>query len=589
MSSSWSYDSFPLKRADANTQGDDYQYVIQSLDAAIRHAFGFPTGVQLTPAFSISEDGDVEVLVGLSIGSTVLIDEIVDEISTTPSTDDDGRLANVEAIRTFMADYVDTYLAATDLFVEKAGSTMTGALVADGGITGTTSLSLTNVVFASAPSLGTFALQGGGFDLIQYQTSSGVIVGDSSQATRFLGSGTRPLYNGGNIALVSDLVDAAGMVLAYVPKIGGEFTGMVEFANGLRTSSGVDYEMEYNSGANSFSALAVGTDADGDVVMDSGNGVHQFTGDIQVTEHVQLDGGSGFVDILGYASAQVQVGNATLALNVLGNAARPLYNGAALALYTDAGGNYSAGAGITISALGGGAEEISLSTNGITATNMPVGNNGEYSRLGPTGTLVWDSLDIVGGTGIAVNEDAGTKQITVSIDNLGVDTAQLAADAVTAAKLADDAVVFANIDASAPAGGFVAGSTYTLSSTDSVLAWQRGGDLLGTVELITGSKNVTESGHAYPTPVSIKSGSNGPYIIENIGYTARRDGPVYTVTVYIYVDGTLISTGSLSDVGDYINYPLLCKETFDIKAHNGFGATAPNEGGTVGWTISRMN
>ena len=149
MADSWMYDGFPLKRADETTRGDDYQYVIQSLDAAIRHVFNFPAGVSITPPFSINENGDVEILETLTIGSDVPISEIVDEIPQIAEEGDDARLANVTAIRDFTSQFVDDYLTAQGLFVLRSGDTMTGQLIADGGISATDELDLDKAVFTS--------------------------------------------------------------------------------------------------------------------------------------------------------------------------------------------------------------------------------------------------------------------------------------------------------------------------------------------------------------------------------------------------------------------------------------------------------
>jgi hypothetical protein len=605
MTTSWLYDGFPLKRADENTQGDDYQYVIQSLDAAIRHTFGLPTGEEMTPAFSITAEGAVEVLVSLAIGTDVTIDEIVDTIPTAATSEDDEQLATVGAIRTFLGDYVDSYLASTDLFVEKDGDTMTGQLIANGGISATTALNLENVVFTSAPKLGTdLALQSStGADLIKF--SGGALVGDSEKSLLFTGSGTRPTYKGSNIALVEDLVDATGLVLAYVPQIGGTFTGSVEFANGLSLSSGLGITMEYNSGASSFILAQVGTDAIGDVEFDSAGDIFRFKGDVRVDEALQLYDGASWVDAVTYNSG-IEVGEATEALKLVGSEGRPTYNGTDLALSTDISSLFQAGAGITFSALGASATEIGITTNGINATMMPVGNNGEYLRLSPVGLLIWDSLDITAGTGMAVSEDAGTKQITVSIDSLGVDTAQIAADAVTIAKMADDSVAEDQIAATDPTAGFVAGQLYGLFyDYGTGLVWQRGGELLGTAELVGPSYSGSPGYFAatYVTqgtegsPDKEYTASSGPYVITEAVWLGDKPGNDASVYLLIQADGVEVykndkgGDGGAKDYGStdeepYLRGAIIAKESISIKL---WATGTAAEGGYVRIAVQRMN
>jgi hypothetical protein len=564
------YDGFPLRRADANTRGDDYQYVIQSLDAAIRHTFGLPTGVSMTPAFSIDEDGHVEILKTLTIGSDVQIDEIIDSIPTSAVAGEDEQLATVNALRGFIGDAVEVYLLSLDTFVLKAGDTMTGALTANGGITAATDLDITNALFVNDPRLDSgVALRSDGAALVQYD--GGVLVGDASKTLRMTGSATRPTYKGSNLALVSDFVDMGGITLDYVPKIGGDFSGLVGFEAGLRIASANQIVMDYNAGADDFVLAEVGTDALGDVVFDSGAGTHRFTGDLRIDEALQLDTGSGFVDILTYTAVQVQLGNAGADLAFLGADSRPLYNGADLALLTDLSGIYIAGAGISLTP-SGGSTEIAIETNGINISHMPIGDYGEYLRISSIGILEWDSLDIVSGTGMSVTEDPVTKQITVAIENLGVDTAQLAADAVDGTKIADDAIGLEHIDAS---GNTDPAETYSLTVTGSTLAWAEGsggggsGGLLSTKEF--DSYQISIGGGGAEKTVEY---SNGPYIIYSISCVS---GSAWGATYKISIDNEPdVLTGGFNDADTEIrseeDIPIFAAETISVYIKSGSGA-----------------
>jgi len=575
MADTWMYDGFPLKRADENTRGDQYPYVIQSLDAAIRHALGFPTGVSLTPAFSITVDGDVEILQSLSLGSDIAIDEIVDEIAEVASSVDDGQLANVTAIRAFTSDFIDTYLQAQGLFVEKAGDTMTGALIANGGITAAVDLDITKALFKDNPRLDTgIALESENAELIQYD--SGVRVGDVTKSLRLTGAAGRPEYKGESVALLSDI---AGTIpgLDYVPAAGGQFDGLVTHDASIRFTAGNGIDFEWDTGGSFFTLAVVGDDALGNVVFDSGSGDFEFEGSVEA-ETFDLDIEGSVENVLAYTSSEVQVGHASVDINLLGLASRPLYNGFDIALTSDIAGTFVEGSGITFEDLGGGVSEINITTNGITSAHLPIGNNGEYPRLSPGGVTIWGSLDVIAGAGMVVNEDGGTKQLTVSIDDLGVDTAQLADDAVTLAKLADDAVDFTNINATR---GLDVDVQYSLTQTNDTLEWVKGaaGGVLGSTELIEEDSGSTAS----DTYIEFMNVTDGPYILEKVhggGTTAQQ---YHQAWFQIWVDGVLViedyayGYSSRGDVllgdGGYYAFPLFAKESLVIKVKSFYDAS----------------
>lgn len=535
MADSWMYDAFPLKRADGTTRGDDYQYVIQSLDAALRHTFGFPVGVSITPPFSISESGDVEILQTLSIGSAVPIDEIVGAITTSAEDEDDSRLASVTALRAFTAEYIDNYLTSEELFVLRAGDSMTGALVADGGITASSELAISKAVFATDPMLGAgIALQSyGGVDLIQF--NSAVVVGDLTEPLSMTGSGGRPLYKGENVALVSDIVGSIpGM--DYVPDAGGTFDGLVTFDGGILISYGNSITMEWNTGASNFVVAEVGTDAIGDVVFAAGDDTFDFLGDVQAVAF-DLDIGTR-ENVLYFSSGDVKVGDVSVGIDLIGDTARPLYNGAALAMLTDTTGSIQAGSGITFT--GADPTDISVTENGITAFHLPASpEEGKYLRLNSTPEVYWSGLDIVAGAGspdaLVVSENGTTKQITIDINNLGVDTAQLAVDAVTQIKIADDAIGYKEFDADRGTPDTSDGLyLLTVDTVDGVgtLEWQKGGaaGVLGTIEVIAEyDENSTTD---YEEVVSL---ANGPYVITKVWYTILASPQ--TGMVEVVIDG----------------------------------------------------
>lgn len=585
----WMYDGFPLKRADASTPGDDYHYVIQSLDAAIRHVFGIPTGTSLTPAFSIDSDGAVEILKSLSIGTEVLIDEIVDSIPTSLASDEDEQLATVNAIRGFIAEYVLNFLTDQDTFVEKAGDTMTGQLIANGGITGAGYLEIQNARFGGAqhPTLDYNTIlqaDNNTYDLIKY--TDGVVVGDSSAVLHLAGSQPRVSYKSQQLCFLSDLVDyiTDGSGLDYVPVLGGTFIGQVAFDSliGLNQASGL---AAYDVGLDSYTTvMSIEYDGDTPEYLRFWNISSIFNGQTKL--------GWDFADVnfAIFDGSDITIGDVAVPLCFIGDGTRPYFNGDAIALLSEVGGSYLAGDGIEITDLGGDVYSVALEANGITEDHMPAGNPGEYARLDSGGVLVFENLDLVEGTGIALVEVDG--QFTINIDDEGVDTDQLAADAVDGTKIADDAVGYEHIDATCAES---AGVTYTLTETDGVMEWVEGsggggsGSLLGTAEIISSFVEIPFSTHpgsgAYQTEAS---GSDGPYIIETVSYIARLAGSFYSVLVQVLVDGVTIVSSSLDDVGEYLQFPLYAKTSFEIKAKVASGATLPNDGGTVSWNIQRL-
>ena len=520
----WSYDGFPLKRADASTPGDDYQYVIQSLDASIRHVFGIPTGVSLTPAFSIDSDGAVEILKSLSIGTEVLIDEIVDSIPTSIASDEDEQIATVNAIRAFIAEYVLNFLTDQDTFVEKAGDTMTGQLIANGGITGAGYLEIQNARFGGAqhPTLdyGTILqADNNTYDLIKH--TDGVVVGDNSAVLHLAGSQPRASYRSQQLCFLSDLVDyiTDGSGLDYVPVLGGTFIGQVAFDSliGLNQTSG-------------FAAYDVGLDSYTTVMSIEYNGntpEYLRFWNISSIFNGQTKLGWAFADVnFGiFNGANITIGDVVAPLYFLGDGTRPYFNGDAIALLSEVGGSYLAGDGIAITALGGDVYSVALEANGITEVHMPAGNPGEYARLDAGGVLVFENLDLVAGTGIALVEVAG--EFTISIDDLGVDTLQLAADAVDGTKIADDAIGVEHIDAS---GTLAAGTTYSLTVTDDA----------GNADTIVQEIRVAEPVQSLPDPDTATQLPIASFVVSP-SRPAVGDAVSFNGTASLDLDGRIVS------------------------------------------------
>lgn len=583
MAVSWMYNGFPLKRADETTRGDDYQFVIQSLDAAIRHAFSFPAGVELTPPFSINASGDVEILQNLTIGSDVPIDEIVAEITEFAESDDDSRLANVTAIRDYTSQYIDDYLTTQNLFVLRAGDTMTGPLVADGGITASGNLEISSAVFVDSPALAAgMALQSNlGVDLIKF--SSAVVVGDSTESLQMTGAGGRPTYKGENIAFVSDI---AGTIpgMDYVPAAGGTFDGLVNFDGGLLITDGNTITMQYNGGASSFVLAEVGTDALGDVIFNAADNF-EFNGAI-MADGFDLDIDGGRQTVLAFSSNEIQAGHASKDINLFGFSARPLYNDAALALYSDVGDTYTNGSGITFS--GSGPTEISIAVAGITLLHMPAGLQGQYSRISSGGLLAWEDLDIVGTADqVVVATHPTTKQVTVSIDSQGIDEAQIKDGAVTTPKIAVNGVDYLNLDAVRTVPDAQPGLYQLIVESTGVdagtLQWQKGGaaGVLGTLSREeTASSGVGNSSDV--TDVVALAGTTGPYMIHEVRFedllSTREAVLTITIdgqTIPIFDDETIDSTTPeviMNDADAIYDFPFFAKESFEIKFRR-IGAT----------------
>ena len=563
------YDGFPLKRADQTTRGDQYQYVIQSLDAALRHVFSFPTGVTITPPFSIAESGDVEILQSLSIGSEFPIDEIVGEIPAVPEDRDISRLANVTSIRAFTAEFVDDYVNTQGLFVLRAGDTMSGPLVADGGITASGDLEISNALFMTDPSLaaGVFLKALGTKSLIGFDSE--VLVGDSTETLHLRGAGGRPLYKGENVALVSDIVGTIPG-LPYVPKAGGTFDGLIDFDAGLRLGFGNQIILEWNLGLNSFSVVQVDDDSFGDVVFDSGNGMFWFQGDV-LADAFDLNVGTR-ENVLQWAGGYIQLGHATEDVNIVGVSARPFYKGDEIALLNDVAGTFVEGSGINFDDLGGGVSAIEIEVHGINVSHMPLGDEGQYSRISGGGLLEWSDLDIIAGTGMVVTTHGITKQVTLDINDEGVDTAQIAENAITEEKVGDDSIHWEAFiaDRTNPTGDF---GLYTLivdTQGTPELKWQKGGaaGVLGSIETLTDSA----INSSLTVLVTALDGFSGPYMIYSLVFSSLTSSKSGVLEVYI--DGVLvieetIPHTALGVIGNEVTYmfdfPFFAKESFEIK------------------------
>lgn len=211
----FSTNSFPSNRWTDSDVLSDLDQGIQSIDAAIRHAFGFSTNT-LTAPFDIADDGSIVVQTSIAIGTSNAMIDVVDSIPASAGANEDQKLAHVEAIREYVVNvaveegdldsryYTETEVdALLALYLPLAGGTMTGDLIVtgsdivldyertliveDGGGTGRNLLSIADV---------------GGTDYVS--------VGDAVVDVVLRGKQTRPEYDdnaGGfeDLALYSDL------------------------------------------------------------------------------------------------------------------------------------------------------------------------------------------------------------------------------------------------------------------------------------------------------------------------------------------------------------------------------------------------
>jgi hypothetical protein len=531
------YDGFPLKRADRDTRGDDYQFVIQSLDAALRHVFGFPTGVSLPPVFSINAAGNVEILQSFSIGSEVAITEILDEIPVFATDLDDQYLATVAGIRNFTSDFIDVYLQTQGIFVLREGDTMTGQLVADGGITSDPDLNLENVYFANSPRLpDRTPLVSGGRALIQWDDA--VLVGSTAGDLRLAGAGPRPTYRGESIAFISDIEDAvAAPGIDYVPEAGGSFSGLVSFDAGLLLPTAIGLQMEYNAGGSLFTLAYVFDDATGEVEIGAPGGV-RFANNVLLDEALQIESGAGWQDVIAEAGNDLTFGASAFNLLFLGAGARPKYNGQDLALLAETGGTYVEGNGITIYEFAAQQFEVSIKSQGMVAEFFPLSDPGYYLRLDPTtGVLGWDDLDLIAGTGMALVTDPLTRAITINIDDEGVNTTQLFPGAVTENKLGDDAVEYTKIKADR--GSLAPDTEFSLVYLNGDLEWHKGGagSLVSTAE--RDFRQISGNGGAEPEVFF----GDGPYTIYRI---TGSNGSNRSATGQIFIEDELVYSFSIA-------------------------------------------
>jgi len=97
----FSTDSFPSNRWTSSDVLSDLAEAIQSIDAAMRHAFGFSVN-SLTAPFDIDDDGSMVIQTSIAIGTSNAMIDVVDEIPASAGANEELKLAHVTAIRNFL-------------------------------------------------------------------------------------------------------------------------------------------------------------------------------------------------------------------------------------------------------------------------------------------------------------------------------------------------------------------------------------------------------------------------------------------------------------------------------------------------------
>jgi hypothetical protein len=97
----FSTNSFPSNRFTDSDTLATLDSAIQSIDAAIRHAFGFSVNT-LTAPFDIADDGSIVVQTSIAIGTSNAMIDVVDSIPASAGANEDQKLAHVDAIRSFL-------------------------------------------------------------------------------------------------------------------------------------------------------------------------------------------------------------------------------------------------------------------------------------------------------------------------------------------------------------------------------------------------------------------------------------------------------------------------------------------------------
>lgn len=362
----FSTNSFPNNRFVVGDTLNDLATAIQSIDAAIRHAFGYSVN-ELTAPFDIADDGSTVVQTSIAIGTSNAMIDVVDTIPVSPGANEDQKLAHVQAIRT-LSPYAsnvltntsnfDNVLSAADDTVQKAldtldnldisditdahthdgryykqteidtmlldylqlaGGTMTGNLIMDWG----TALQV-DVGLGETP---TDAVQGNSF---------GIVFGDAAALFQIEGSGVlstadievsklnAQLVLTGSVGSVT--LDGDTLDIVTTAGVGGTGKLQIHGANGLiyQDNSATDYNVwtEKNFDPADYLPLAGGT-MTGAINLENGVAI---TGEVFSSPYniAYVSGGGRMV-----------FGNSSLPIDFLGALTRPTYNAADLALFTD--------------------------------------------------------------------------------------------------------------------------------------------------------------------------------------------------------------------------------------------------------------
>ena len=329
----YSTDSFPTNRWADSDALSNLSTAIASIDASIRHAFGFSVNA-LTAPFDIADDGSIVVQTSLAIGTSNAIIDVVDSIPASAGANEDQKIATVESIRAYLlAEVAETHTH--DAYLNKDGTVELTANWDAGAYKITSAELSTDVISEEGSASGV--------------TVDSCLIKDGQVASAVLAPDYLPLAAGSGSPLTGDLfLEAAGSYPAVRCTDTDLDSAWVELSTlGIKTSVGIggtaylavhgaagvtytdnsstEYDVwtEKDFDYTDYLLLTGGT-IDGDLIIDYGPSLQVKVG-AQEEIHDAVTGGS-----LG-----ITFGAAAAATYLVGSATRPPYNAADLALFSD--------------------------------------------------------------------------------------------------------------------------------------------------------------------------------------------------------------------------------------------------------------